>query len=91
MRGKMKWLLIFAAYCISLYFSPRVIAHVFDLEPRNQWHEYVEDTRENEMSIAEWVELQQANEERVSDWLADGFDCALNPWYEPTYHNEKNE
>lgn len=75
-------------YFAFVFISAEIYSFVYDVEPSSHCvDEYLQEMSKSEkvISLNEWMDNQDIKRDAALDWLADEFDCALNPWY-----NEKD-
>lgn len=88
-----KYYIMIGAYLACVFIGAEIYAFVYDVEPSSHViDEYFREMSEEDRAITlcEWMERQDRKVEIGWDWLVDGFDCALNPWYSPQWHNERD-
>ena len=88
-----KYYWIVGVYLACVFISAEIYAFVFDVEPSSHCiDEYLQEMSEMDqpISLREWMDRQDEKWENALDWAADECDCALNPWYSPVWHAEKD-
>lgn len=88
-----KYYWMMGVYLACVFIGAELYPFVYDVEPSTHYlDQYFKDMSEEDdtITLCEWMQRQDQKVEIALDWFADECDCALNPWYSPKWHNERD-